>query len=81
MGDRSMSSLRNWGFGSAVTALILLGPIIAFLVVIGAEMLCDVVATRGVKAVSVVSAAAIGWGLLRPFRPQSNRHQLGSEEA
>ena len=76
-----MSNLRNWALGSAVMALILLGPIIVFLVVIGAEMLCDMVATRGVTAVCVVAAGAIGWGLLRPFRPRSNGHQLGSEEA
>ena len=81
MRDRSMSNLRNWALGSAVMALILLGPIIAFLVVIGAQMLRDVVTTPGVTAVCVVTAGAIGWGLLRPSRPQSNRYQLASEEA
>ena len=40
-------------------ALVLLGPIIAFLVVIGAEMLRDVVTTPGVTAVCVVTAGAI----------------------
>jgi hypothetical protein len=38
-----MSDVRNWASGVLVAALILLGPIIAFIVVIAAEVLTDLV--------------------------------------
>ena len=60
-----MGSVRNWAAGSAIVALILLSPIVAFLVVIVAEMLIDLVMEVGVPVVCVVAAAVIGWVLFR----------------
>jgi hypothetical protein len=74
-----MSNLPNWVIGSAVMALILLGPMIAFFVVITAEMLPDVLTKEGMTAVCIVAAGAIGWGLFRSYRAQPDRSQLGSE--
>jgi hypothetical protein len=76
-----MSNLPNWAIGSAVMALVLLGPIIAFFVVIAAEMLTDALTKEGVTAACIVAAGAVGWGLFRSYRPQPDRSQLGSEEA
>ena len=60
-----MGSVRNWAAGSAIIALILLSPIVAFLVVIAAEMLMDLVMKVGVPVVCAVAAAVIGWVLFR----------------
>ena len=60
-----MGSVRNWAAGSAIVALILLSPIVAFLVVIAAEMLIDLLMEVGVPVVCVVAAAVIGWVLFR----------------
>ena len=60
-----MSSVRNWTAGLAVAALILLSPILAFLVVIAAEMLIDLVMEVGVPVVCAIAAAVIGWVLFR----------------
>jgi positive regulator of sigma E activity len=62
-------------------ALVLLGPIIAFFVVIAAEMLTDVLTKEVMTAVCIVAAGAIGWRLFRSYRPQPDRSRLGSEEA
>src|SRR5580704_14419006 len=40
-GDCSMSSVRDWTTGFTVIGTILLGPIIAFLTVVAAEVLID----------------------------------------
>ena len=60
-----MGSVRNWAAGSAILALILLSPIVAFLVVIVAEMLIDLVMEVGVPVVCAIAAAVIGWVLFR----------------
>ena len=60
-----MSSVRNWAASSAIVALILLSPIVAFLVVIAAEMLIDLVMEVGVPVVCAVAAAIVGWVLFR----------------
>jgi hypothetical protein len=80
-GDRTMSNLPNWAIGSAVMALVLPGPIIAFFVVIAAEMLTDALTKEGVTAVCIVAAGAVGWSVFRSYRPQTDRSRLGSEEA
>jgi hypothetical protein len=76
-----MSNLPNWALGSAVVALLLLGPILTFLVVLGAEMLVDVLTTPEVTPVCIVAAGAICWGIFRAYSPQPRGSQLGSEEA
>ena len=60
-----MGSVRNWAAGSAIVALILLSPIVAFLVVIAAEMLIDLVMEVGVPVVCAIAAPVIGWVLFR----------------
>ena len=60
-----MGSVRNWAAGSAIVALILLTPIVAFLVVIAAEMLINLVMEVGVPVVCAIAAAVIGWVLFR----------------
>jgi hypothetical protein len=64
-----MSNLPNWAIGSAVMALVLLGPIIAFFVVIAAEMLTDALTKEGVTVVCIVAAGAVGWSVFRSYRP------------
>jgi hypothetical protein len=66
-GDCSMSSVRDWTTGFAVIGTILLGPIIAFLTVVAAEVLIDFLKERAVIAaiaVCAVVAGMIGWVLL-----------------
>ena len=71
-----MGSARNWAAGSAIVALILLSPIVAFLVVIAAEMLIDLVMEVGVPVVCAVAAAVIGWVL---FRRMSSNPELAHQ--
>jgi hypothetical protein len=76
-----MSSVRHWALVSATAALILVGPIIAFMLVIAAELLIDVVRKGGATAVIAGFAGAIGWILfLRVSRPKLAAHAR-SEEA
>src|ERR1700738_3048222 len=66
-GDCSMSSGRDWTTGFAVIGTILLGPMIAFLTVVAAEVLIDFLKERAVIAaiaVCAVVAGIIGWVLL-----------------
>jgi heme/copper-type cytochrome/quinol oxidase subunit 4 len=57
-----VSSVWKWAVG---LALFLLSPIVAFLVVISAEILIDLVMEVGVPVVCAVAAAVIGWVLFR----------------
>ena len=76
-----MSSIRNWAAGSAIAALMLLAPVIAFLIVITAELLIDFVMEARVAAVCIITAGAISWFLFprRSQRP-GMAVQSGSEE-
>jgi hypothetical protein len=49
-----MSSVRDWTTGFAVIGTILLGPMIAFLTVVAAEVLIDFLKERAVIAVCAV---------------------------
>jgi predicted signal transduction protein with EAL and GGDEF domain len=60
-----MSTVRNWAVGSAIFALFLLSPVVAFLVVIAAEMLIDVALAVGLPVVCAIAAAVIGWVIFR----------------
>ena len=70
--SKPVNPIRDYAFGSVITALILLSPIFAFLVVIAAEMLIDLLYVRGTSAVCVVVASGIGLVLSRKFwrRPE-----------
>ena len=71
-----MSSVRNWTSGIVMAALILFGPIIAFVTFITGEMLTDLVTKVGATAVWPVAAGAVGWGLLRKFAGLAQTSQL-----
>jgi hypothetical protein len=76
-----MSSVRNWPAGSAIAALILLSPALAFLMVIVAELVTDFAMEVGAAAVWSVAAGALGWVLLRKHWGQARTSQLRSEGA
>ena len=76
-----MRNLRYWASGVLVAALILLGPIIAFGVIVAAEMLTDVVTRASATVIWPVVAGAVGWVLLRKYAGQPHRPQLKSEGA
>ena len=81
MREGAMSDVRNWASAAVVGALILLAPIIAFAVVVMAEMLSDLMAKLGPPVVWPVAAAALGWVLLRKFGAQPQTSRLRSEGA
>jgi hypothetical protein len=58
-----MGSVRSWAAGSVVAALILLSPIIAFLMLIVAEMQIDLLMEAGTAADCTIAVGAIGWAL------------------
>jgi hypothetical protein len=60
-----MSSVRDWAAGSVVAALILFSPVIAFLMVITAETVIDLVMEAGTTADCALAAGAITWVLYR----------------
>jgi hypothetical protein len=82
-----VSNVRNWAVAAAIAALILLSPIVAFLMVITAEMLIDVVIEARVTAICAAAAGAIGWALFRKnhphlkVQPQSGQDQVCHEGA
>jgi predicted anti-sigma-YlaC factor YlaD len=76
-----MSNVRNWASAAVVAGLILLAPIIAFVVVITVEMLGDLMARAGAKAIWPVVAGGMAWVLLRKFGRQPATSRLRSEGA
>ena len=66
--SKPVNPIRNYAFGSVIAALILLSPVIAFLMVIAAEMLIDLLMVGGTSAVCAVAAGGIGLVLSRKFR-------------
>jgi hypothetical protein len=76
-----VSNVRNWASAAVVAGLILLAPIIAFVVVVTAEMLGDVMARAGSTAIWPVLAVSMAWVLLRKFGGQPDTSRLRSEGA
>jgi hypothetical protein len=76
-----MTNVRNWASGMLLAVLILLAPIIAFAVVVMAEMLGDLAARAGATAIWPVVAGAMAWVLLRKFGAQPHASRLRSEGA
>jgi hypothetical protein len=62
---KPVNPIRNYAFGSVIAALILLSPVVAFLVVIAAEMLIDLLIVGETSAVCAVAAGGIGLVLSR----------------
>ena len=78
--SKPINPIRNYAFGSGITALILLSPVIGFLMVIAAEMLIDLLMVGGTSAVCAVAAGSIGLVLSRKFwRRGEGVHQSKSE--
>src|SRR5215813_10232938 len=69
-----MSNLRYWASGVLVAALTLLGPILAFVLVVAAEMLMDLVANAGATVIWPVVVGAMTWVLLSKFGRQGGRN-------
>ena len=63
--SKPVNASRNYAFGSVITAFVLLSPVVAFLVVIAAEMLIDLLIVGGRSAVCAVAAGGIGLVLSR----------------
>jgi hypothetical protein len=76
-----MNNVRNWASAAVVAGLILLAPIIAFVVVVMAEMLGDLMARAGPTAIWPAVAGAMAWVLLRKFGGQPQTSRLRSEGA
>jgi len=70
--SKPVNPIRCYAFGSVFAALILLSPVLAFLVVIVAEMLIDSLMAGGTSAVCAIAAGGIGLVLSRKFwrRPE-----------
>jgi hypothetical protein len=65
--SKPVNPIWNYTVGSAITALILLGPVVTFLMVIAAEVLIDLLMVGGTSAVCAVAAGGIGLLLSRKF--------------
>jgi hypothetical protein len=65
--SKRVNPIRNYAFGSVITALILFSPVFAFLVVIAAEMLIDLLMMGGTSAICLFAAGGIGLVLVRKF--------------
>ena len=74
--SKPVNPIRNYAFGSAITALILLGLLVAFLMVIAAEMLIDLLMVGGTSAACAVAAGSIGLVLSRKVW---QRHKLAHQ--
>jgi hypothetical protein len=75
--EGALDNVRNWGSAAAVGGLILLAPIIAFAVVVAAEMLGDLMLRAG----PTVTWPAVAGLLLRKFGGQTQTSRLGSQGA
>jgi hypothetical protein len=71
---KPVNPIRNYGVRSVITALILLSPVVALLMVIAVEMLIDLLMVAGASAVCAVAAGAIGLVLSRKFW----QHRVGT---
>lgn len=70
--SKPINPIRSYALGSTITALILLSPVLAFLMVIATEMLIDLLMVGGTSVICAVAAGGIGLVLYRKFwrRPQ-----------
>ena len=66
--SKPVNLIRYYSFGSVITALILLSPVVALLVIIAAEILIELLMVGGTSAVCAVAAGGIGLVLCRKFR-------------
>jgi hypothetical protein len=65
-----MNSIRYGTVASVIAAPILLSPVVAFLTVISAELLIDLLREVRTAAIYGAAAGAVAWVLFRKFWPQ-----------
>ena len=71
-----MRRLRSWVVWLVVAAVLLVSPVLAFLMIISAEMLIDLLMEAGTTAVSAIAVGAVGWVLFRRFwQPSGEKPQ------
>ena len=75
-----MRSVRNWAVGSVIVVLILLSPVVAFLMVMAAEVVIDGLMEAGMTGVSAFVIGAIGCVLFRRILCSETARQSGSDE-
>jgi hypothetical protein len=63
-----MSSVPSWAARSVIAAAILLSPVLAFVIVIAAEILIDLL-MEAPALLALVAAGVIGWSLRRKRSP------------
>ena len=73
-----MKCVRYWTVASMIAGLILLSPIVAFLMIISAEMLIDLLMGAGTTVFYTIAVGAVGRLLVRRFwRPSDSAAQAG----
>ena len=70
--SKPVNPIRYYAFGSVFAGLILLSPVLAFLMVIAAEILIDLLMVGGTSAACAVAAGGIGLVLCRKFWRRPN---------
>lgn len=60
-----MNRVRGWTVASVIAGLILLSPVVAFLMVLSAEMLIDLLMETGAIGVCAIAAVSIGRAVFR----------------
>jgi apolipoprotein N-acyltransferase len=65
-----MNCIRYWTVAPVIAGFILLSPIVAFLMVVLAELLIDVLMEAGTMPVCAVAIGAVGWILFRRILSQ-----------
>jgi hypothetical protein len=82
-----MDSLPTWAAWSVISAVLLLSPALAFLIVVAVEILIDLLMEVGATADCTIAAGAIGWALFRKrsahpeLAPQTGPEQKPDEAA
>jgi len=73
-----MSSLRSWVAWSVVAGVLLVSPVLAFLMIIAAELLIDGLMEAGLNGVCAIAVGAVGWVLFPRFwQPSGEKPQSG----
>ena len=75
-----MDCIRYWTVASVIAALSLLSPVVAFFMVIAAEVLIDTLVEAGVTGVSTIAIGAIGWVQFRRIWRSEIAQLSGSKE-
>ena len=75
-----MNCIRYWIVASVIAGLILMGPAVAFFMILTAEVLIDALMEAGVIGVSAIVIGGIGWVLFRRIWRSEMAQLSGSKE-